>query len=797
MYTTFFGLKENPFNLTPDPRYLFLSRCHREALSHLRYGINERKGFIVITGDIGTGKTTLIRALLADLDPTVKSALIFNAYISEKEILHTINQEFGISSDHTLSPKECIDELNEFLLNNYRSGGNAVLFLDEAQNLTPKVLEQIRMLSNLETEQDKLLQIIFVGQNEFNELLAMPGLKQLNDRITVRYHLDSLDRKDSIAYINHRLTVAGAKGAVRITRPAQSALFNHSHGNPRLINAIADRALLIAYTKDQFKIKLSTMKKASYNVQGMSLYYKWRIYGFPRRKKLSFIVPFLIILSFGAGLFLKDPIMAFSTKAVSKISLMLSWRMDSNIHNAMPASSGISEKQPQLTHENPINQSNMQAKIDEHNVIQPRDEAASKTILSHEQINTNEAQFKNDDSQTIKPAIEKNESNQSSNIDRQTQQTYQGKEKKNVSDQFNESLAKSNESQNIIDDNPNADNKHADLSDELLPLNLSNEQFVLSHSTKTQEGEDFSETNITEIDQDQNDLSQSEKLSTDHTQASETKGLSLSTQLMSQSASNSNQLTQQTDSGLLNEKPIQKAINISPASQESEKTINKPTVQTELSKQDSIKSSMTLNDAPNNENARKEKLLNQAVTPINKENSGVEKLSNQPVTDEPHKKNDRIEKTTNQSVTKLHPKEKTVVVQAEPKSENEKQNEEQNENKQMNNVATSMLTMDKEIPKDLSYKPIDENAYMESLAFFLGEPWEVGMSAPEIMWVQKTLNDSGYTVKITGVYNKETMNAIKRLQKDFGLKVDGIIGPQSKWALYQLSTSKIKNFKQF
>ncbi|KPK24375.1 MAG: hypothetical protein AMK69_16205, partial [Nitrospira bacterium SG8_3] len=208
MYPSYFGLKECPFNLTPDPRYLYLSPYHKEALDHLLYGIQERKGFIRMIGGIGTGKTTICRSLLGHLEATTKSALIFNAFISDMELLESINQEFGIRMETGVkSKKDYIDALNHFLLETYRSGGNAVLIIDEAQNLSHSVLEQIRMLSNLEAEKEKLIQIVLVGQTELNDILASPSLKQLNERIMVRYDLKPLDSKDIKGYVEHRLVV--------------------------------------------------------------------------------------------------------------------------------------------------------------------------------------------------------------------------------------------------------------------------------------------------------------------------------------------------------------------------------------------------------------------------------------------------------------------------------------------------------------------------------------------------------------------------------------------------------------
>ena len=252
MYKTFFGFKEHPFNLTPDPRYLYLSRYHREALDHLLYGINQRKGFIAITGGVGTGKTTLCRALLDHLDENTKSALIFSSFVSHMEILKSIAHEFGIPLPvETESKNALLDAINHFLLGVFREGGNALLLIDEAQNLSRTVLEQIRMLSNLETEKDKLIQIVLVGQSELKEVLSAHSLRQLDDRITVRYHLKPLDQKDVQGYVEHRLVVAGGKGDVKFSDGAFKRIYAYSGGNPRRINAVCDRALLLAYTAEK------------------------------------------------------------------------------------------------------------------------------------------------------------------------------------------------------------------------------------------------------------------------------------------------------------------------------------------------------------------------------------------------------------------------------------------------------------------------------------------------------------------------------------------------------------------
>jgi len=263
MYASYFGMQENPFNLNPDPRYFYLSPQHQEALNSLIYGINEKKGFMLITGGIGNGKTTLCRTLLARLDGTVESALIFNSALSDLELLQTINQEFGIAVKRgRQTKKRCLDALNEFLLKNYAAGKQALLMIDEAQNLSLNVLEQVRMLSNLETDREKLLSIVLMGQPELRELLALPSLRQLNERITVRYDLKPLDRANVQTYIEYRLTMAGGMDRVQFSREAYNLIYRCSEGNPRRINALCDRALLIAYTQDVSAIDRKIVKKA-------------------------------------------------------------------------------------------------------------------------------------------------------------------------------------------------------------------------------------------------------------------------------------------------------------------------------------------------------------------------------------------------------------------------------------------------------------------------------------------------------------------------------------------------------
>lgn len=267
MYCDFYGFREKPFSITPDPKFLFLGATHKEAFAHLVYGIRERGGFITITGEIGTGKTTLCRALLSHLDRDTLVAFILNPTLSAIELLKSINEDFGIPSTGQ-TRKDLIDELNRFLLEKRREGKNTVLIIDEAQNLDPEVLEHIRLLSNLETDTEKLLQIILIGQPEFRSILAKPALQQLNQRVTVRYHLQPLSREETAAYIRHRLSVAGAEEKVRFTPKAVQKIYARSGGIPRLINVLCDRCLLAGYSLGRREIDASMVERAHREVSG-------------------------------------------------------------------------------------------------------------------------------------------------------------------------------------------------------------------------------------------------------------------------------------------------------------------------------------------------------------------------------------------------------------------------------------------------------------------------------------------------------------------------------------------------
>jgi general secretion pathway protein A len=262
MYTKYFGFNEKPFTLTPNPRFIFLSKNHKEAFAHLLYGINNHYGFIELIGEVGTGKTTVLRTLLGQLhDDNYRTALIFNPCLSGIELLRSINQEFGIKSDCEYA-NELLAEMNRFLLTENAKGHTVVLVIDEAQNLKPEVLEQLRLISNLETENDKLIQIILAGQPELAALLERPELRQLNQRIAVRYKLKSMNMNETRAYIRHRMEVAGETGGVSFSFYAIKWIYLYTIGVPRMINILCDRALLIAYGDERRRISSGIVTRA-------------------------------------------------------------------------------------------------------------------------------------------------------------------------------------------------------------------------------------------------------------------------------------------------------------------------------------------------------------------------------------------------------------------------------------------------------------------------------------------------------------------------------------------------------
>jgi general secretion pathway protein A len=262
MYERYYGLSEKPFSLTPDPKYLYRSESHGNAFDLLQYAIRRREGFVVVTGDIGTGKTTLCRALLERIDRTTFTALVLNPFLTEEDLLKRILQDFGVISRDDVkagrvaqvTKQELIDTLYDFLLGLIPLKASAVLIIDEAQNLPLSVLEQIRILSNLETDKEKLLQIILVGQLNLQTLLRSPDLRQLDQRVSIRYELKPLDEETVAAYVAHRLTIAGGSAAVAFTAKALQRVHRLSGGIPRLINLICDRALLAGFSQQTNRI---------------------------------------------------------------------------------------------------------------------------------------------------------------------------------------------------------------------------------------------------------------------------------------------------------------------------------------------------------------------------------------------------------------------------------------------------------------------------------------------------------------------------------------------------------------
>ncbi|MBA4147440.1 MAG: AAA family ATPase [Verrucomicrobia bacterium] len=268
MYLEYYGLKEPPFNITPNPRFLFYSAKHREAFNHLLYGIRERKGFVQLTGEVGAGKTTICRALLEELDPKKYStALILNPVLDADGLMKAIAMEFGLEVKGK-DRLETVAAFNEFLLNQVELARDCVLIIDEAQDLTNELLEQVRLLSNLETDDRKLLQIVLMGQPELRTRLNDYSLRQLRQRITVRYHLVPLKYAEVGEYIRHRLHVSGANGSPRFTTPALWRVYSYSKGIPRLVNALADKCLLAGYVKQSGQIDYGTVGRAIRELEG-------------------------------------------------------------------------------------------------------------------------------------------------------------------------------------------------------------------------------------------------------------------------------------------------------------------------------------------------------------------------------------------------------------------------------------------------------------------------------------------------------------------------------------------------
>lgn len=267
MYLGFYNLREHPFNLTPDPRFLYYAPHYREAYEHVLFGILNRRGFIELTGEVGSGKTTLCRAVMDSLDSQTETALIVNPPPTEPQLLRAILTDLGVTLPGR-SRMDYVDALNAFLLERNHAGKNVALFLDEAQGLSPKIMEQLRLISNLETDRTKLIQIILCGQPELELRLARPDLRQLRQRITIRYHIPPLTSEETGAYIAHRLEVAGGGKRIVFAPAALRRIYRYTKGQPRSINAVCDHALLAGYVDQTFVIDVGCVRKAIRQLEG-------------------------------------------------------------------------------------------------------------------------------------------------------------------------------------------------------------------------------------------------------------------------------------------------------------------------------------------------------------------------------------------------------------------------------------------------------------------------------------------------------------------------------------------------
>lgn len=306
MYERYFGLKEKPFRITPDPRFLYLSEKHAEALDHLHYGITQGEGFMVISGDVGTGKTTIIRSLMDRLeDPKIRIAIILNPLLEIVDLLRAILLDFGISPRGRIK-KDLIDQLNAFLLFLNRHGKKAVVIIDESQNLAPDLLEELRSLSNLETDREKLLQIVLIGQLELWNKLNSPNLRQLKQRISVNYRLEPLSLKEMKGYIFHRMTIAGYRGQLGFSPRALRIIYRTSRGIPRIINLLCDRTLLVLYIEQKMRVTSAHVRKGLESLRGGKRSPSFFGAGFFRRLAFG-VVGGLVFFSGTFGLFWLSP----------------------------------------------------------------------------------------------------------------------------------------------------------------------------------------------------------------------------------------------------------------------------------------------------------------------------------------------------------------------------------------------------------------------------------------------------------------------------------------------------------
>lgn len=270
MYEHYFGFTEKPFRMTPDSRYFFPSSKHMDALNHMVYAIEERRGFVVITGEIGSGKTTLSRVLFQKLDPSTKTAIIRNTHLTAKELVAAVLDELEIEYEPGMTKSNLINRLNEFLIEQIRDDNNVVLLIDEAQNLKPSVLEEVRMLSNLETETEKLIQIVLMGQPELKDILWLKKLTQLRQRVALYYHLQPLTLDEMREYIDHRLKVVNSSIEALFTPEAIERIYEYTDGVPRLVNSVCDRAFLTAFVSETRPIDSSMIDEVAAELPALS-----------------------------------------------------------------------------------------------------------------------------------------------------------------------------------------------------------------------------------------------------------------------------------------------------------------------------------------------------------------------------------------------------------------------------------------------------------------------------------------------------------------------------------------------
>jgi general secretion pathway protein A len=275
MYRKFFGLKEKPFEITPDPQFVYLSEKHEEALSHLKYAIQEGKGFSVITGEAGTGKTTLVNLLLGALGPQIRTSYIFNPILDQPDFLNYICDDFGIKSEGMKSRGQSLTALHNFLLDCFAKDEKVFLIIDEAQSLKPGLLQEVRLLTNLETSKQKLLHVILLGQPELNKTLDEPRFRPLKQRITVRYHLSPLNRLETLRYIAHRLKKAGSRNIAIFDKAAIDTIYRYSNGIPRVINIVCDNALLTAFAQGTHQVGKKIIKEVIGDLENSRKKWRW------------------------------------------------------------------------------------------------------------------------------------------------------------------------------------------------------------------------------------------------------------------------------------------------------------------------------------------------------------------------------------------------------------------------------------------------------------------------------------------------------------------------------------------